>query len=370
MVMLGRSLLADPEWPNKTYAGRVDEIRPCIGCQEGCINEFVEAGHPQCAVNPRSGFESVTPELLPPAENKKRIAVVGAGPAGVLFAITAAKRGHQVELFEKTNKIGGKIISGSIPRIKYELANYLHYLEHVLTQAQSNYDLKLHLQTDATETMLKQAAVDAVVYAIGTKNASIPVPGFDEIPHVDATVLLESGNLPSGVKNVVVVGGGVVGCETAYWLSYEQGVNVKVVEMLPYFMHGTCTANRGHLIYYMKKNGVELLNATKVVGFGDKQVIVERNTHKNVPNPYNTWQPILPENIHNPLAPKVGIVPRTLELEADLVVLAVGGKPDDETYLSAQAAHVAPELYNIGDSFAAGRVLEATRAAYALASRI
>ena len=370
MVMLGRPLLADPEWPNKAYAGRVDEIRPCIGCQEGCINEFVEAGHPQCAVNPRSGFESVTPEFLSPAEKKKRIAVVGAGPAGILFAITAAKRGHRVDLFEKADKIGGKVVSGSVPRIKYELENYLRYLERQLALAETNYDLKLHLQTEATEAALKDGAFDAVIYAVGTKNASLPVPGLDAIPHIDAVELLEGGKLPDGVRNVVVVGGGVVGCETAYWLSYEKGANVKVVEMLPYFMHGACTANRGHLIHYMKKNGVELLNATTVKGFGEKRVIVEKNMHKNVPNPYNTWQPILPENIHNPLAPKVGSEPKTLELEADLVVLAVGGRPNDSAYLAAQAAHVAPELYNIGDSFAAGRVLEASRAAYALASRI
>jgi len=115
---------------------------------------------------------------------------------------------------------------------------------------------------------------------------------------------------------------------------------------------------------------VELMNCTMVKEFDEKHVIVERNMHKNVPNPYNTWQPILPENIENPLAPKVGSEPKRLELEADLVVLAMGGRPDDAAYLEGQKLHVAPELYNIGDSFAAGRVLEANRAAYALACRI
>ncbi len=99
-------------------------------------------------------------------------------------------------------------------------------------------------------------------------------------------------------------------------------------------------------------------------------MVIEQNTHKNVPNPYNTWAPILPENIENPLAPKMGNVPKRVELDADLVVLAMGGKPDDAAYLEGQKQHVAPELYNIGDSFNAGRVLEACRAAYALATRI
>ena len=82
MIMLGRPLLADPEWPNKAYAGRVADIRPCIGCQEGCLNEFVEGGHPQCAVNPRCSFEYLMPQTPAPAKEPKRIAVIGAGPAG------------------------------------------------------------------------------------------------------------------------------------------------------------------------------------------------------------------------------------------------------------------------------------------------
>lgn len=80
MIMLGRPVLADPEWCKKAYAGDVDKIRPCIGCQEGCINEFVEGGHPQCAVNPRTGHEDVLPKVMPPAPVPKKIGVVGGGP--------------------------------------------------------------------------------------------------------------------------------------------------------------------------------------------------------------------------------------------------------------------------------------------------
>jgi len=370
MIMLGRPLLADPEWPNKAYAGKVDKIRPCIGCQEGCINEFVDGGHPQCAVNPRTGFEEIMPEAIAPAEVKKKIAVIGGGPAGVLFATMAARRGHSVDLYEKTPSIGGKIVPGSVPRIKYDIQNYLHYLERELKAAEEKYDLKAHFNTEATAETLKDKQYDAVIYAIGTRSGTPPIKGLDQIRHVEATDLLIDDTLLGDAKKIVVVGGGVVGCETAYWLAYEKGLDVKVVEMLPYFMKGTCTANRGHIIHYLKKQGVELMNATMVKEFDDKHVIVERNMHKNVPNPYNTWQPILPENIENPLAPKVGNDMKRVELDADLVVLAMGGKPDDAAYLEGQKQLVAPELYNIGDSFSAGRVLEACRAAYALASRI
>ena len=371
LVMLGRPLLADPEWPNKAYAGKVRSIRPCIGCQEGCINEFVDGGHPQCAVNPRSGFEDVMPEAISHAETKKKIAVVGAGPAGVLFATMAARRGHKVDLYEKTDRIGGKIVPGSVPRIKYDIRNYLGYLEDELKTAQKAYELDVHMNTEATTAMLKSKQYDAVIYAIGTKSGTPKIPGLEKIKHVEATDLLMDASLLGDAKNIVVIGGGVVGCETAYWLAYEKDdLKIKVVEMLPYFMKGTCTANRGHIIHYLKDQGVELINCAMVKEFDEKHAILEKNTHKNVPNPYNTWQPILPENIENPLAPKLGNVPQRVALDADLVILAMGGKPDDAAYLEGQKELVAPELYNIGDSFAAGRVLEACRAAYALSTRI
>ena len=371
LVMLGRPLLADPDWPNKAYAGRVSAIRPCIGCQEGCINEFVEGGHPQCAVNPRTGFEDVMPEAIAPAEVKKKIAVVGAGPAGVLFATMAARRGHVVDLYEKTGKIGGKIVPGSVPRIKYDIRNYLRYLESELKSAEKQYELHVYLNSEAATGMLKSKKYDTIVYAIGTKSGTPKIPGLEKIRHVEATDLLLDDKLLGDAKNIVVVGGGVVGCEIAYWLAYEKDDRkIKIVEMLPYFMKGTCTANRGHIIHYLKDQGVELINCAMVKEFDEHHVVIERNTHKNVPNPYNTWQPILPENIENPLAPKLGSVLQRVSLNADLVVLAMGGKPDDAPYLEAQKELTAPELYNIGDSFSAGRVLEACRAAYALGTRI
>jgi len=164
----------------------------------------------------------------------------------------------------------------------------------------------------------------------------------------------------------VVVGGGVVGCEAAYWLKYEKGLDVTVVEMDKYIMNHTCTANRGHLIHYLLKAGVPLLNCTRVTGFTKDGVEVARNVSKTVPNPGITWHPILPENIENPLAPKLKTNERTEILPADLVVLAAGGAPDNALYFTAVREQAAPELHNIGDSFAGGKVLEATRAAYRL----
>ncbi|HBR09216.1 MAG TPA: enoate reductase, partial [Clostridiales bacterium] len=113
--------------------------------------------------------------------------------------------------------------------------------------------------------------------------------------------------LLGGARRVVVMGGGAVGMETAFWLSYEKGCKVTVLDMLPYFMDGACTANRGHLIHYLEKNGVTLANCATIARFEDHDtVLVSRNISKGVPDPYCTWTPTLPKNIPNPLAPKIG----------------------------------------------------------------
>ena len=367
MVMLGRPVLADPDWCNKAYAGEVEKIRPCIGCQEGCVNEFVEGGHPQCAVNARTGFEDVMPAVPEKAEKPKRIGVVGGGPAGLNFALTAAQRGHKVEILEKNDKLGGKVVPGSVPLVKFDFANYLEWLRR---EAEAEPNITIKLNTFADSAYLKEQGYDAVVFSNGTREGTPPIPGIDKVPYVQATELLVKPELLGSAKRIVIVGGGVVGCETAYWLAYEKNCQVSVVEMLPNFMEGACTANRGHLIHYMEKAGVRLINCAKVMRFDTNLVYIERNISDGVPDPYNTWQPLLPKNIPNPLAKKLGSDAYLDQLNADLVVLAMGGRADERPFLDAQSQRVAPEIYNIGDSFHAGRVLEANRAAYSLACRI
>ncbi len=367
MVMLGRPLLADPEWPIKAYQGRVEDICPCIGCQEGCLNEFVEGGHPQCAVNPRTAFEHVYPAVPPQAEKPKKIGVVGAGPAGVMLAVEAARRGHHVQLLEKSGRIGGRLLPGGVPKIKFDIANYRQYLEHLVQKTAETHDLTFLPNTAADADWLAQQGYDAVVVATGSADTKLPLPGFDSANVVQATELLMHPEKAEGAKNVVVVGAGVVGCETAYWLRYEHDKDVKVVEMTPYIMNHVCTANRGHLIHYLQRAGVELLNCTRVTGYADGSVQAMRNVSKTVPDPYVTWHPILPENVENPLAPKLKTEEQAISLPADLVVIAAGGHADDALFLELQRRRIAPEVYNIGDSLQVGKVHEAVRAAYALA---
>jgi 2-enoate reductase len=368
MIMLGRPLLADPQWPNKAYSGKVDEIRPCIGCQEGCISEFVEGGHPQCAVNPRSSFEHIYPAVPVSAKTLKKVAVVGAGPAGIISAIVSARRGHEVTLFDKGGKVGGRLLPGGVPKIKYEIDNYRSFLEGLVERAKKETKLDVKLNVEVDLQALKNLKSDVIIFAQGTKNAKLPLPGAESA--VQAVDLLMNPSLLGNAKKVVIIGGGVVGCETAYWLRYEKNCEVTVIEMDKYIMNHICTANRGHLIYYLKKGGVKLLNCTRLTKVTKEGVDVMRNISKTVPDPYITWHPILPENIENPLAPKLKINEKAETISADLVVMAAGGIPDDSLYLEAMRENAAPELYNIGDSFSAGKVLEANRSAYRLAMQL
>jgi len=366
MVMLGRPLLADPEWPNKAYKGECKTIRPCIGCQEGCLNEFVEGGHPQCAINPRTAFEDEYSYEISKAVIKKKIAVIGAGPSGITMAETLLARGHQVDLYEKEKQIGGVVVPGSVPKIKYEIKNYLEWLSGSVDTMKLNPNFKLHLNTSMNALSLKQKAYDVIVTANGASQSKPPVEGINSKHVYSAISILNDASLIKDATDVVVIGGGVVGAEVAYYLSYELSKKVKVVEMDKYIMNHVCTANRGHMIHYLELSKVELLNMTKLIKIEDDKVIVEQNIHRNVPNPYITWSPILPENILNPLDKLhvVKNVTKIRELKADAVIIATGSRSQNELYYDCVNQHAAMEIYNIGDSLKSGRVFEAVRGAY------
>ena len=364
MIMLGRPLLADPDWCNKAYSGDVSSIRPCIGCQEACLNEFVEGGHPQCAVNPRTAFEDEFEREIPQAEKKKYIAVIGGGPAGIVAAETLIKRGHSVDLYEK-NEIGGNLVPGSKAQIKYELKNYLEYLKNTVKELKKNKDFEL-IKGDAKAESLKAKSYDSIIIATGSTQSRPKVEGIDGENVFFAVDVFKNSKLLKSATDVVVIGGGVVGAEMAYYLRYELEKNVKIVEMDKYVMNHACTANRGHIIHYLEEGEVEILNSTKLLSVNENSVKVLQNKHKNVPNPYITWQPILPENIENPLDifTKIGEDYIERVLKADAVVLATGAVPSPMLYYDCVRLQAAKEIYNLGDSFKSAKVFEAVRSAY------
>ncbi len=369
MIMLARPLLADPEWANKAYRGATEEIRPCIGCHEACIREFVEGGHPQCAVNPRTAFEEVFSREIPVASNAEKVAVIGGGPAGVVAAKALIARGHTVVLFEKENEIGGTLRAGGVPKIKYEINNYMKYLQHEINELKKNPRFTLKLGVEATVDELK-GKFETIVVATGSHIVRPQIKGADGENVMTVTEALLDPERVKKAQNIVIIGGGDSGCETAYWAALELGKNVQIVEMTANLMADTCTANRGHILHYLEKSGVVTHNLSTVTQIDKDAVFIKKNVHSSVPNPYNTWQPILPENIHNPLAPKISEKYENKLLPADLVILAIGTRPCDDIYFKLVEERAAPRIVRVGDAIRPSKVFAATKSAYRVARDI
>ena len=371
MVMLGRPLLADSDWVNKAYKGETMSIRPCIGCQEGCLNEFVEGGHPQCAVNPLTSFEWEFPNEVTPSETKKKCLVIGAGPSGIMITKTLLRRGHSVDLFEKEDHIGGQLIEASVAKIKYEMKNYLHFLEEEVSKLKENKGFKLELSKVVKLDEIKDK-YDVIICATGAKEVKPNIPGTDKKNVFLADEIFKNPAKLKDFENIIVAGGGMVGCEMAYFLRYELNKKVTVIEMDKYMMNHLCTANRSHLIHYLDEGKVELRNMTKLLKVNDNSIEVSVNTSKNKPNPYVCWAPILPENIENPID-KLKPIKDTWkkeEIKMDALILALGSRSETALYDELVKAHAAKEIYKVGDAIKPGRVWEATRTAFRKGAKI
>lgn len=371
-VMLGRPLLADPYWPQKVREGRVKEIIHCMGDQEGCIQSFILGGHPCCTANPYTGFEDT--KKLMKTDKPKKVAIIGAGPGGCELAKTAFLRGHDVTLFEKTDKLGGQYIPGSNMKIKHDLSRLLENTRYTMELLQQK-GLKIEYNIEVKEKDLNDK-FDVIVCANGIIPFIPKMNGLDEIRHVEARDFLNKNmELESDIKKVTVVGGGVVGCELAYSLAYEKGVEVTVVEMLPDLMSGVVHANRSMLLWMMMGKGspsgkkadalkipIKAYVSSKVIGFNKNQVIITAN--KGRKNPYEPWITLTPDNIHVPFQKKLD--PNNVEeikIDTDLVILSMGGKANSNLYFELLKEKTAKEIYCIGDAREPGRGWEAVTAA-------
>jgi 2-enoate reductase len=312
-------------------------------------------------VNPRTGFEDVLARDPIPCIKPKKVAVIGAGPSGMLCAIIAAQRGHYVTLFEKNSRVGGMLVPGSVPKIKYEVKNYLTYLENSLEKACQESSLTLKLACEVTPESLKKASFDSVVVCVGGIPIKPQIPGLDQDNVIQAIDLFVKPELVAPAKNIVVVGAGSVGCEAAHFLASELGKRVTMLEVLPLIMAGMCTANRGHMIHELERLNVDLWNCSSFMGIEGNTVRLARNVSGTVPDPYITWVPILPENIKNPFAKQIKQEIREQTLNADLVVLAMGLRPDRTFYEACVSTQAAPQVLLIGDAFQIASVHEAVK---------
>ena len=371
-VMLGRPLLADPDWPRKVSEGREKEIVHCIGDQDGCIQSFLLGGHPCCTVNPRAGFED-RPEPLA-AVKPLNVAVVGAGPGGCEAAMILASRGYRVTVFEKGKDIGGQLFTGSRMKIKHDLALYMDNLSHRMKLA-SGKNLKIQFNKKADLKLLKNR-YDAIICATGLVPSMPDIPGIENVPYTTAHELLDKGlKLPANVKKVTVAGGGVVGCELAYSLASERGLDVTIVEMKPDLMKGVVHANRAMLMWMLMGKGspakdmpllekpVQAYTASRITRIEKGRIVLEANRGRK--DPYTPWHTLTPDNIHVPFAPrlKAGNV-EEICVDTDYIVFATGGKPDNSLYRELCEAQAAARIFCIGDSSRPARAWEAIRDGY------
>ena len=317
-ICLGRALLADPEWPNKVKKGRLEDIRPCVGCHEGCLKRVFDVKYLSCAVNPATGMEREF--TIKPAEKKKSVLVVGGGASGMEAARVTALGGHKVTLWEKGDALGGNLIPASVPDFKQDYRRLINFLSTQIKKL----GVTIEFAKEATAELILEMKPDVVFIATGSTSIVPEIPGVGKKMVVTAVDLL-LGKQEAG-KSVVVVGGGLIGCETALYLA-QKGKKLTIVEMLDGVMLDMYSANRMHLLKLLTDADVNILTETKCLEIRDNGITI---------------------------ADKYG---KRSTLEADTVVLAVGLK-SNEGLLEALKDKI-PEVYAIGDCVEPRKVINA-----------
>lgn len=276
MVAMGRPLLADPDWGTKIAAGKACDIRRCISCNKGCTDAIQNRQFLSCVLNAENGYENT--RSIQPAAQKKKIAVLGGGPAGLEAARVAALRGHDVTLFEKTTSLGGQLNIACVPPRKEEMRRAAQDLIHAVCNA------GVHLCMGQTRTaeQLKDAGFEAVINAVGAHSAAPRIPGIDSVNVADAWKVLAGEQQVYGT--VAVIGGGMVGCETAEYLA-ARGCKVSVIEMMDKIAAGESTTILPTLLENYKTYGVEQYPSHKVKEFRMDAVVCENKDGAEVTIP-------------------------------------------------------------------------------------
>jgi NADPH-dependent 2,4-dienoyl-CoA reductase/sulfur reductase-like enzyme len=328
LISMARPLLADPYLPTKAKEGRIEDIRKCIRCNE-CVQRLRELKSFGCAINPEVGKEERY--RIKSGLQRKRILVVGGGPAGLEAARVAALRGHTVTLCEKQDMLGGNLIAASVPQFKNELRNLIEYY----TAQLKKLGVRILLGKEVTCSTVRELASDAVIVGVGSEPIIPDIPGVDKPFAVTATDVL-TGKAKVG-KKIIVVGAGSVGSETAWFLA-EQGKDITIIEMLdeiPVEMERAC---KMVLLDQFAKYDVKMIPGVKLEEIRDSGVVViDKNWKRRV-------------------------------IEGDTVVLALGLKP--RTVLVEEFKKTFPNVYPIGDCVQARKIFEAIQEGAHIARQI
>ena len=319
IVAMGRPLLADPDWGTKIAAGKACDIRRCISCNKGCTDAIQNRQFLSCVLNAENGYENS--RSIQPAEQKKKIAVLGGGPAGLEAARVAALRGHDVTLFEKTTSLGGQLNIACMPPRKEEMRR----ATQDLIRAVCNAGVHLCMGQTRTAEQLKEAGFEAVINAVGAHSAAPRIPGIDGVNVADAWKVLAGEQQVYGT--VAVIGGGMVGCETAEYLA-ARGCKVSVIEMMDKIAAGESTTILPTLLENYKTYGVEQYPSHKVKEFRMDAVVCENKDGAEVTIP------------------------------CDYIVLAMGARSNEFDAAALEAANI--PVYAIGD--AAGKAADISNA--------
>ena len=319
MVAVGRPLLADPDWGTKIAAGKACDIRRCISCNKGCTDAIQNRQFLSCVLNAENGYENS--RSIQPAAQKKKVAVLGGGPAGLEAARVAALRGHDVTLFEKTTSLGGQLNIACVPPRKEEMRR----AAQDLIRAVCNAGVHLCMGQTRTAEQLQEAGFEAVINAVGAHSAAPRIPGIDGVNVADAWKVLAGEQQVYGT--VAVIGGGMVGCETAEYLA-ARGCKVSVIEMMDKIAAGESTTILPTLLENYKTYGVEQYPSHKVKEFRMDAVVCENKDGAEVTIP------------------------------CDYIVLAMGARSNEFDAAALENANI--PVYSIGD--AAGKAADISNA--------